>query len=159
MTTTATTNAVAAPTPAPVRASTRQWSFSIAGILALIALVAAASASGTRTEAISIKSPLEGATVSGSVPWEVLVSEDVAGKVEFAIDDVVVWTEQEPPYVFNGDTGLLDTTTLSDGWHVLSATAFRNTNGKGRKEQANVRVLVANAEVPSLETITAFTTT
>lgn len=89
---------------------------------------------------VSISQPSSGQTVSGNVRWEANVSVAVPTKVDFAIDGVLKWTESYPPYVYNGDTGYLDTTTLTDSRHALTATAY-TSNGR---VSTSVTVAVAN---------------
>ena len=85
-------------------------------------------------------SPTNGATVTGSVRWEVTPSSTVS-KIEFSVDGAMRWTERGAPYVFNGNTGLWDTTKETNGTHILSARAFTSD---GRTATATTTVVVAN---------------
>ncbi|MBV8128500.1 MAG: hypothetical protein JO114_12720 [Planctomycetaceae bacterium] len=44
-------------------------------------------------------------------------------KVAFFIDGALEWTEHVTPYVYNGDSGQLNTRTLANGPHVLMVKA------------------------------------
>jgi hypothetical protein len=87
---------------------------------------------------LRIVTPVAASPVSGSIRWKVVASRPV-DHVDFSIDHgPVAWTEWLRPYVFNGDQGSLDTTSLRDGKHTLTAVA-RSHSGK---ELANVSVIV-----------------
>lgn len=83
-----------------------------------------------------------GAALSGSVAWSAVPSGGSVSKVEFLIDATVRWTDQSAPYVFNGDGNSLDTTTLTNGSHVLAVKAYGTT---GQQATASSTVSVANA--------------
>ncbi len=68
-----------------------------------------------------------------------------ASKVEFYIDGALRWTENIAPFVFNGDGMQLDTTTLSNGSHLLKAVA---TATDGVKAEVSATVTVANGAPP-----------
>lgn len=63
---------------------------------------------------------VNGSTLTGSVQWTAQAS---AAPVTFYIDGALRWTENLEPYVFNGDGGSLDTTTLADGPHSFEVRA------------------------------------
>ncbi|HEY0317905.1 MAG TPA: glycosyl hydrolase [Solirubrobacterales bacterium] len=91
---------------------------------------------------VATQTPAGGATVSGAIPWQVSVTGAVATRVEFAVDGSVKWTDTAAPYEYGGTNGALDTTKLSNGSHILSATAY---GAKGtRAGTAGVTVNVAN---------------
>ena len=91
---------------------------------------------GTKEQlAIATKSPAAGATVSGTVVWEVSVLAGAPSKIEFAIDGVAVGSDASAPYGFR-----LDTAKLANGSHSLSATAY---GSKGVKATTAVTVKVA----------------
>lgn len=70
------------------------------------------------------QSIVDGSTIKGKVVWVALV-DPAPARVEFRVDDVTRHTETAPPYQFGGDpAGLLDTTTLTNGSHKFTATAF-----------------------------------
>jgi hypothetical protein len=99
------------------------------------------STSSPKLEVVTA-SPTDGATVSGSIRWEAKVTSGSASSVTFSVDGVEKWTEHWSPYVFQGDTGTLDTTTLANGSHSLSVTAFDNGN---HSASSTVKVNVSNA--------------
>ena len=92
---------------------------------------------------VEFASPTGGQSLAGQVKWEATASGTVS-RVEFFLDNASapVWTEREAPYVFNGDAGLLDTTKLADGAHVLGLKAVASDGTTG---EAKVTVNVANA--------------
>ena len=84
-----------------------------------------------------------GAIVSRSVTWTANSQGTSVARVEFVVDGVLRWTEHLAPYQFNGDPGgVLDTTTLRDGAHVLSVVAYATD---GRTASVQVAITVANA--------------
>jgi hypothetical protein len=67
-------------------------------------------------------SPSSNATVSGTIAWQVTASGSTTpSRVDFAIDGTYKATDSSAQYTFGSG---LDTTTLSDGTHTLSATAY-----------------------------------
>jgi Glycosyl hydrolase family 26/Bacterial Ig domain len=101
---------------------------------------------GSEKESLAIAtiSPTAGQTVSGKVAWEIGVVSGAPSKVEFSVDGSVVWTDASAPFA-----GSLDTAKLSNGSHVLSATAY---GAKGVKATTKVAVTVANvAPAPAPE--------
>jgi hypothetical protein len=97
---------------------------------------------------VTTESPASGETVSGGVTWQVSVTGATPTRVDFSVDGSVRWTQVASPYVFGGPGGTLDTTTLSNGSHTLSATAY---GSKGtRSGTSSVTVTVANV-APELE--------
>ena len=88
------------------------------------------------TLAIATTSPTAGQTLSGKIAWEIGVASGTPTKIEFSIDGGVVWTDASTPFA-----GSLDTAKLSNGSHVLSATAY---GAKGVKATTKVTVNVAN---------------
>jgi Glycosyl hydrolase family 26/Bacterial Ig domain len=119
----------------------------LAGALTLAATGGAAPSktlapTGTSRLALTTVTPTNGSTVSGSITWQVNVTGGVPSRVDFAIDGTVKWSESISPYLYNGTTGGVDTTTLADGTHTLSATAY--PTGKGRPAKSSVSVTVSN---------------
>ena len=107
---------------------------------------------------MTFNSPTAGATVSGSIVWS--VQPTVAfDHVDFIIDGGPVgWTETSCPCHYNGDpNGRLDTTTLSNGTHTLTAKAY-NSSGTEVAESSE-SMTVSNAAPPPPPTTTAPTTT
>ena len=81
--------------------------------------------------ALSVSSSLPGA-ISGSVIWTATVNNVPAASVStvvFMIDNKSLWTEHLAPYVFNGNSGKLDTRTLSNGTHTF-AVVVNTTDGR-----------------------------
>jgi hypothetical protein len=104
---------------------------------------------------VTTQSPTDGETVSGAITWQVSVAGGTPSRVDFAIDGTVKWSQASAPYVYGGGKNL-DTTTLANGSHSLTATAY---GSRGVKASSQVKVTVANstAEVasspePALET-------
>jgi hypothetical protein len=98
------------------------------------------SASRTKLTVVT-GTPGDSQTVAGAITWQVEVSGAPANRVDFAIDGTVMWTQKTSPYLFGGGSDGLDTRSLSDGSHTLSATAY---GAKGVKGTARVVVNVAN---------------
>jgi hypothetical protein len=71
---------------------------------------------------------LDGSTISGTLQWMASPALTV-NFVQFYIDGVLSQTSSASPYIYNqSTTGLLDTTTLSNGTHVLGIRALLNDN-------------------------------
>jgi hypothetical protein len=86
----------------------------------------------------------DGATLSGSVVWEGTPSSAVTG-IGFYIDGTLRYTDSAAPYRFNGDTGKLDTTTLTNGGHALRVVA---TAADSTTAAASATVQVSNTSPP-----------
>ena len=101
--------------------------------------------------AITSMTPAAGATVSGTVPWQVFAGGSV-DHIDFLVDHVRQWTERTAPYMFNGDpSGTLDTRDLTNGAHTLQAVAFdAGGNSTSATSTINVRT------VQLLQTVVAF---
>ena len=112
-------------------------------LAALLAFASAAAGSNGQSAKLSVSTvaPLSGATVSGSIPWQVSVVNGTPTRVTFAIDGTVMWTQTTAPYYYGGTASGLDTTTLANGSHTLTATAYAKT---GRPATSKVTVTVAN---------------
>jgi hypothetical protein len=87
--------------------------------------------------ALATVKPSNGATVSGTIGWEVAVTAGSPSKVEFLVDGVAASSDSSAPFGAS-----LDTTKLANGNHTLSATAY---GSKGVKATTSVTVKVANA--------------
>jgi hypothetical protein len=83
-------------------------------------------------------SPANGSTLSGLVDWRAETVDAVPTKVSFAVDGTVLSTVTAPPYAYEG-TGSLDTTTLANGSHTLTVTAYAK-RGVSAASSVNVRV-------------------
>ncbi|MDX6504099.1 MAG: polysaccharide biosynthesis protein PslG [Gaiellaceae bacterium] len=92
------------------------------GTSAATAVVAAAPAPAPTTYVVT-SSVASGATLSGSLAWTATTTGKTTAKVEFFIDGVLKTSEALAPYVFNGDGGVLVTTTLTNGSHTLMVKA------------------------------------
>jgi hypothetical protein len=114
--------------------------FAAAFVLAL-AVTGSASA-GSGSVAVTSVGLGGGGTLSGSVAWTASVSGN-PNHVDFAIDGAVRWTDQVSPYTFNGDGNTLDTSTLADGSHTFTVTAYP-TPGRGQSVSASVTAGVSN---------------
>jgi beta-mannanase len=78
----------------------------------------------TTPPAVAMTAPADGATISGKVALAASASDDRAvGSVSFAVDGTSLSTDTTAPYAAS-----LDTTTLADGSHTLTATA-KDTSG------------------------------
>jgi hypothetical protein len=99
-----------------------------------------ATASATKLSVVA-QSPANGATVSGAIAWNVKASSSRVYRVDFAIDGAVRSTDTRSPFAYG--SGSLDTTTLADGRHSLTATAYATGS---RPASATVSVVVANAK-------------
>jgi mannan endo-1,4-beta-mannosidase len=108
----------------------------------------AADSASSRTAPLSAStpSPVDGQQVAGRITWQVSVSGGTPTRVDFAIDGNVRWSQKTPPYLYGGTTDGLDTTRLSDGSHLLSATAYGSEGG--RSATTKVTVTVANNAQP-----------
>jgi hypothetical protein len=97
--------------------------------------------------AVATASPSNGATVSGQVTWQANVTSGTASKVDFSVDGANKATDTAAPYVYT-----LDTTTLANGTHNLTATA---TASDGTTATSTVGVSVSNAApLPAAPTAT-----
>lgn len=97
--------------------------------------------------AVTNATPANGATLSGSVRWEAQMTAGAATQIDFLIDGTQKWTERGAPYVYNGDTGSLDTKTLSNGVHTLMVRA---TDAGGHTATSSITVTVANVASTTL---------
>ncbi|HET9177359.1 MAG TPA: putative Ig domain-containing protein [Terriglobia bacterium] len=71
---------------------------------------------------------LDGGAIGGSLPWQASPTPSV-NFVQFFIDGVLSQTYSSSPYTYNrGTTNALDTTTLSNGTHVLGIRALSTDN-------------------------------
>jgi hypothetical protein len=82
-----------------------------------------------------------GATLSGSVQWLANASGYGIVRVDFLVDGIKKWTEQQAPYQYNGDpSGVLDTTTLSNASHTLVAIAYDSNSVELARATSSVTV-------------------
>ncbi len=89
------------------------------------AVSASSSSAAPSKDAGVFISPAASSTVSGRVTWQVGAITGSVYRVDFSIDGgPVTWSEWLSPYVYNGDGGTLDTTTLSEGAHTLQVVEY-----------------------------------
>lgn len=82
----------------------------------------------------------DGETITGSLLWEITPTGKSVSRVEFFIEDKLMWTENIAPYRFGGDQGRLDTGTLHRGWRTLVVKAYATD---GSMVQLTLRVKIA----------------
>ena len=85
------------------------------------------------------QSPANGATVSGTIAWEVAVSAGAPSKVEFAVDGATKWLDTTRALHLRR-TAASTPTKLSNGSHTLSATAYGSRGVQGDDEGDRARV-------------------
>src|SRR5204862_6692278 len=110
--------------------------------LAALLVIAIPASAGNKLDVTTV-SPGNGQTVTGSITWQVVVGSGNVGRVDFAIDGTVKWSEHVAPWLYDGATRGLNTTTLSNGVHRLTAKAY-SKNGKSTGT-STVTVTVSNA--------------
>src|SRR5204863_3483851 len=110
--------------------------------LAALLVIAIPASAGNKLDVTTV-SPGNGQTVTGSITWQVVVGSGDVGRVDFAIDGTVKWSEHVAPWLYDGATRGLNTTTLSNGAHRLTAKAY-SKNGKSTGT-STVTVTVSNA--------------
>jgi hypothetical protein len=71
-----------------------------------------------------VSSIVDGSTITGSVSWTITPSGKSVSRIEFFIDDRLMWTERYAPYVYGGDDRKLDTSTLSRGRHTFVVKGY-----------------------------------
>ncbi len=97
----------------------------------------------TTAPTVSISSPASGSTVSASVAVNAAASDNVAvARVDFLVDGNVKASDSTAPYSFN-----LDTTTLSNGNHTISANAYDTAASPNKGVSNAVTVNVQNKPV------------
>ncbi|HEY4779527.1 MAG TPA: glycosyl hydrolase, partial [Solirubrobacterales bacterium] len=117
------------------------------GAVQMRTLARHATASAVKLSVIS-QSPADGATVSGTIAWEVKSSGSRVYRVDFGIDGVAKASDSRAPFAYG--SGGLDTTKLANGSHTLTATAYARGS---RPASATISITVSNAAtktVPSL---------
>jgi hypothetical protein len=101
-------------------------------------------ASGGST--LRVETRLAPGTLRGIVGWRAATAGGVR-RVEFAVDDRVVWTDARAPFAFAGGRGL-NTTSLANGAHVLELRAY----GDGTRHDVTRRRVVVRNHVFDLTT-------
>jgi poly(hydroxyalkanoate) depolymerase family esterase len=85
---------------------------------------------------VAITAPTDGASVSGNVTVSATASDDVGvDRVEFLLDGALLGSDASAPYSTSWDS-----TTASDGAHVLQARAYDLVDNLGTSAQVNVNV-------------------
>jgi poly(hydroxyalkanoate) depolymerase family esterase len=93
----------------------------------------------TTAPMVSVTSPASGATVSGAIAVTANASDNVGvTRVDVLVDGVVKGSDTTAPYSVT-----IDTTTLTNGSHAISARAFDAANNAGTS--ATVTVTVQNS--------------
>ncbi len=96
----------------------------------------------TQAPNVAITSPLDGATVSGTITVAASATDNVGVSfVDFLVDDVLFGTDNSAPY-----SALLDTQPLSDDIHELTARAVDTSNNSALH---TISVMVNNTIPPS----------
>ena len=96
------------------------------------------AAGDTRAPEVTVTNPSNAATVSGSLPVEATASDDTRiVKLDIFVDGVLRGIDLTAPYSFN-----LDTTTVSNGTHLLEVRAY---DIAGRIGRSTISITVANA--------------
>jgi hypothetical protein len=93
---------------------------------------------------VSTQSPTSGQTVSGTVNWVVAVSGATPSLVTFSVDGSVKGSLSTGPFAYP-----LDTTRLSNGSHVLTATASGGRKVGSASSSITVEVSNSLAAPPS----------
>ncbi len=84
----------------------------------------------------TLSSPLNGANVSGSVPMAATASSSLGiSRVDFTVDGTVVCSDATSPYTCDWNS-----TTVPNGIHFMSATAYDAAGANGYSSQAIVTV-------------------
>ena len=106
---------------------------------AVAARSASRSTEAAPAVAVSLATPADGARVRGAVRVAASASARAGvARVEFRVDGALRWTARSAPYVFNGDGGTWKTTSVANGRHTLSATAFDRSGRRARDTHAVV---------------------
>jgi len=93
----------------------------------------------TTPPTVSVTSPSAGSTLTGIVNVSATAGDNVGvSRVEFSVDGQLVNTDTSSPYGFS-----LDTTTLANGSHTITATAF---DAAGNAGTSAVNVTVSNSQ-------------
>jgi hypothetical protein len=119
----------------------------VAALFTVVTLGAAAPSANAGRAAqggVFTKSPAAGATVSGSIVWEAGFSGATPARVDFLIDGVLRGSDSAAPFVYGGQNGTLDTTSLANGTRTFKVTAY---SGK-KTYSSSIQVTVAN-DLPS----------
>jgi hypothetical protein len=111
----------------------------VAVLLGVAALVLGAVGAGANSFSLDTLSPADGATVSGTISWQVSPSQPPS-TVDFFVDGALIRTDTAPPWSVD-----LDTRGYPKGPHVLQAVAVRVNDVTASSQ---VAVTVDNAAPP-----------
>ena len=92
--------------------------------------------------AITAAGLTNGQTLSGPVRWEAVPSGGAVDHVDFFVDGRLQHTENQAPYVFNGDGATWNTALVANGPHTLT---MRAVAVDGRTAESSLTIVVANA--------------
>lgn len=99
----------------------------------------------TTAPTVTIDSPKDGATLSGTVAISSSASDNVAvTKTEFYTDGILASSDTASPY-----TSALDTTKLTNGTHSLEVKAYDSAGNVGSKK---INITTSNAAAPTSPT-------
>jgi chitodextrinase len=103
----------------------------------------------TTAPAVNVTSPANGATLAGATTIVAAATDNVGvTKVEFLVDGQLQGTDTTSPYSF-----ALDTTTLSDGAHVIVAKAYDAVGNVTTSAPVNVTIAntpISDTSAPSM---------
>ncbi len=117
------------------------------GVVAEYPWPGTAPVSDTTPPSVTVSSPINGASVSGTVSISVSASDDVAvSRVEILEDNVVAQTLTATPYQASWDT-----TKVADGAHTIAARAYDAAGnvGSSAATQVYVQQPVVSSTAPS----------
>jgi hypothetical protein len=123
------------------------YAYDGSGSYTITVIVTPSSGGGDTTPPIvDITSPSDGATVSDTITIQADASDETAmDSVEFYIDGSLLSTDSSSPY-----SASLDTTTLSDGSHTITAKAI-DTSGNSAEDSISINV--DNGGAPPADTM------
>ncbi len=97
----------------------------------------------TQPPTVAIVSPAQDSTVAGSVQVRATANDDIGvTRVVFRVDGVQIAEDATAPY-----SAVWDTTTVTDGSHAVTATAF---DASGKSGEDSLTVTVRNAAPPRI---------
>ena len=105
----------------------------------------AGSTVDTTAPVTSMTSPANGSTLSGSLQVQASASDNVGvTRVEFYLDGVLSWTENNAPYCYTGDTSSVcnawDTTQVTNTSHTFYTKAYDAAGNIGTSPSVTVTV-------------------
>lgn len=116
---------------------------------AAVAAALTATAQDNSAPAVSVVDPLEGQTVSGTVPVDVQATDNVAvTRVELLVDGQLLATDEQAPFGFAWDA-----TAFADGRHTLQAQAYDAAGNVGQSAPVTA-YLGADQTAPNIYSLT-----